>query len=76
MIDRTIGSGGLWDEKSYLLSFHEHIIQEIDLNLVYWLPNPLYHVFQISHNVFIWGFDIGVAKFFDEYIQSVKIYFG
>ena len=25
----------LWNKKSYLLSFNEHIIQEIDLNLVY-----------------------------------------
>ena len=62
----------LWNKKSYLLSFNEHIIQEIDLSLVYWQPNPLYHLFPINDNVLIWGLDIDTVKFFDEYMQLVK----
>ena len=66
---------GLLDTKSYLLSYNEHMIQEKDLNLLYWQPNPLCDVFQITHNVLIWGLYIDIVKCFDEYMQQLKYIF-
>ena len=66
---------GLWDTKSYLLSYNEHMIQEKDLNLLYWQPNPLCDVFQITHNVLVWRLYIDIVKFFDEYMQQLKYIF-
>ena len=46
----------------------EHIIQQIDLNSMYWQMNIPDH----SQSM-IWGLDIDKVKVFDEYVQLIKI---